>query len=855
MADISFNVAEGYYLNPFVATMILSGNVQSLQFSVNGAPPSISKYVAYDQLVPPNPFIAVTQDGNGNVVYDGGFPKFYNSNAPVAGINASISMEFRATSVGTPVGTNAYYYNAFTDKQVTIAIGDKLVYDMMQNSDVAVVGLDGVTDKDPNTNVGRYSLRDWGLPSTPSIVDQNGLRIHPATYLGGRAVNQWYHREFDLTACAGETFVRWSMAYEGEAAGDFYTRYRDVYILDKNGAIKAVLFKDKIDLPNSTSTEAGASGYTNLSKTLYDPRSQLTASFKYLYNAILWTANAKKYAAGNRKILIMGDTLAAANYSVKGTLASGFFTSFTRLCAAVGFTPTFVDPSDYPGGLLDTTLATLEQYACVLFMSAGNGTTQYITDQCIANLVQYRQNGSGIIVITDDGPVFTNISQAYPPPAVARQFFATANKLVVNFGAYFSGNYDRTPVNVGFLRSTYGDHPLYAGMLDSENIQAGGSESRVQLATFTSITPGQVQPFNIPVGKTVIQVAATLNTGEVIAYKIEYNVVSFKLTFSDGVVVKDNGQTLDVGVKNQSLIQAGLAGTMNDAMSGLVYKNGARVGTFSYTLAGGVVQTWDGAGTGPVKVQNNDEFSVTTTTPLVMTSKVKIGRFQPAIKAKRTLSDIMKTLRDYKPALTDIKRVKTMIEEISTLVPWLGLKHVQNMPINLKLLGEYFNNEGVASMVLPNAASKPYNLQARPWAASGTFSFWQPINPVTGQIIDFGNLMFSPVYGSESVPANFKLDYYANVFIPAGTYQVFSQADDIFEFFVDGARLVNQSGRGQTAIITLTESRYYALKVSNTNTPANTPSYWTCALVNTTTGAIALRPEAGVWKTQEYSGS
>lgn len=854
MADISFDVAEGYYLSPFTTRMILSGNVQSLQFSVNGAPPSISKYVAYDQLVPPNPFIAVTQDGNGNVVYDGGFPKFYNSNAPVAGINSSITMEFRASCDGTSTDGNAYYYNAFSDKHVTIAIGDKLVYDMMQNSDVAIVGLDGVTDKDPNLNVGRYSLRDWGAPNPPAIKDQNGIRIHPAQYLGGRAVNQWYHREFDLTPCAGETFVRWSMAYEGEAAGDFYTRYRDIYILDKNGAIKAVLFKDKIDLPNSTSTEAGASGYTNLSKTLYDPRSQLSGSFKYLYNAILWTANSKKLAAGNRKILIMGDTLAATNYSVKGTGANSFNLSFTRLCAAVGFTPTFVDPSDYPGGLLDTTLATLEQYACVLFMSAGNGLTQYITDACVANLVQYRKNGSGLIVVTDDGPVFTDISQAYPPPAVSRQFFATANKLVVNFGAYFSGNYDRTPVNVGFLRSTYGDHPLYAGMSDAENINAGGSESRVQVATFTSLTPGQVQPFNIPVGKTVIQVAATLTNLEVVSYRIEYNVVSFKITFTDGVVIKDNGQSLDVGVKNQSLIQAGLAGTMTDALAGIVNKNGARVGTFSYTPAGGVVQTWDGAGTGPVKVVNNDEFSVVTTTPLVMTSKVKIQRFQPAIKGKRTLSEIMKILRAYKPALTDIKRMKAMIDEIGINVPWLGLKHVQNMPINLKLLGDYFNDQGVASMVLPNAASKPYNLSARPWAASGTYSFWQPTNPVTGGIIDFGNLMFSPVYGSESVPANFKLDYYANVFLPAGTYRVFSQADDIFEFFVDGEAKVNAPGRGQTATVTIAESRFYALKVSNTNTPNNTPSYWTCALVDTTTGAVVLRPEPGVWKTQEYSG-
>lgn len=852
MADISFDVAEGYYLSPFTASMILSGNVQSLQFSVNGAPPSISKYVAYDQLVPPNPFIAVTQDGNGNVVYDGGFPKFYNNVAPIQGINASISMEFRATCTGVAQGVNAYYYNAFTNKNVTIAIGDKLVYDMAQNSADARVGLDGITANDPAQFPGTYSLRDWGAPGAPTVVDQNGIRIHPAQDLGNRAVNQWYHREFDLSPCAGQTFIKWSMAYEGEVAGDFYTRFRDIYILDRNGNIKATLFKDVIDLPNSSSTEVGASGYTNLQKTLYDPRGQLSASFKYLYNAILWVANQKKVTAGNRKILILGDAVAAANYAVKSTSANGFNTSFVRLCAAVGFTPTFKDVSDYVGGSLGCTAAELDQYACVLLMSSASGSTAYMTDACMANLVAYREAGNGLIVVTDHGPVISNISQANSV-GLGAAFFWTANKLITQFGAFFSGDYNRTPVNVGFLRSTYGDHPLYAGMTNDESISAGGSESRVQVATFTSLTPGQVQPFAIGNGKTIIRVAAVLNSGEIIPYKIEYNVVSFKVTFSDGTQVRDNGQQLDVGAKNQSLIQAAVAGSLAENAAGIVYKNGTRVGTLSYTQAGGTVQTWDGAGTGPVKVQNGDTFSVGLTTPLTMTSTITIKRFQPAIKAKRDMSEIMKILRTYKPALTDIKRMGAIISDISQGVPWLGLKQQLNMPINLKLVGEFFNNEGLASLVLPNAASKPYTVNARPWAASGTFAFWQPPNPVTGQPIDFGNLLFSPVYGSESVPANFKLDYYANVYLPAGSYQVFSQADDIFELFVDGAQVVNAPGRGQTAIVTIPESRYYALKVSNTNTPANTPSYWTFAMVDTTTGAVVLRPEVGVWKTQEYS--
>lgn len=848
MSDITFDVPEGYYLTPFVANMVLSENVESLQFSVNGAPPSISKYVAYDNLNPPNPFIAVTQDGTGNVVYDGGFPKFYNSTAPTQGINASISMEFRATCQGAGAGTNLYYYNAFSNKNVTIASGDKLVYDIAQDSASARVGFDGVTANDPSIYPGQYSLRDWG--QLMSVVkDQNGLSIHPAADLGNRAVNQWYHREFDLTPCAGQTFIKWSMAYEGEIAGDFATRFRDIYILDRNGNIKATLFKDVIDLPNSSSAEAGASGYTNLQKLLYDPRSQLTASYKYLYNAILWIANPKKVTAGNRKILILGDAIATGSYAIKSTASSGFNTSFTRLCAAVGFTPTFKDVSDY-GGSLNPTLTELEQYACVMLMSSVSSVTARITDEAVQAMMTYRENGNGLIVITDHGQLINSIDKAHP--VTVSSFFATANKLIVRFGAYFTGDYNRTPVNVGFLRSTYGDHPLYNGMTDAESINAAGSESRVQVASFTPVTPAQVQPFTVSNGTTAIQVAAILKSGEIIPYKIEYNVVSFKVTFSDGTQVRDNGQQLDVGVKNQSLIQAAVAGSLAENAAGIVYKNGARVGTLSYTQAGGSVQTWDGAGTGPVKVQNGDKFSVGLTTPLTMTSTITIKRFQPPIKAKRDLSEIMKILRDYKPALTDIKRVGTMIAEISEGVPWLGLKQQLNMPINLKLLGDYFNSEGLASMVLPNAAVKAYTPAARTWSPTGGYSFWTPVNPVTGGVIDFGYFAFSPVYGSESVPGNFKLDYYANVFIPAGTYQMYAQADDIFDFSMDGEQKVYGGGQITKQII-VTESKYYALKVSNINTPANTPSYWTCAMVNTVTGEVVLRPEPGVWKTQEYS--
>ncbi|WP_311965541.1 hypothetical protein, partial [Acinetobacter baumannii] len=78
------------------------------------------------------------------------------------------------------------------------------------------------------------------------------------------------------------------------------------------------------------------------------------------------------------------------------------------------------------------------------------------------DLVTFRQQGGGLIFITDHGTnVLTNVNQV--ATAEGAGFYGTANRVIANFGAFFSGNYDRVPVNVGFLRTNYGDHPLYSG--------------------------------------------------------------------------------------------------------------------------------------------------------------------------------------------------------------------------------------------------------------------------------------------------------------------------------------------------------------------------------------------------------
>lgn len=326
-----------------------SQSVDFVMFTVNGLMPTLSEYVAYDTLNPANPFIAVTQDGRGNVVYDGGFPKFYNIYAPAA-------------------------------------------------------------------NVGFAGL---------------------------------------------------------------------------------------------------------------------TGAFKYLYNALNFVSNKAKVNAGNRNVLILGDAVAAEAYPVKSGAPTGFYTSFANLFAIAGYNPIFKDRADY-SGTLNPTFAELDQYCAVLHMSSDYTTaTGRFTPQGVAAMVAYREAGNGVILITDHGPDIPDVNTAANGQYGA--FFRSANQLVAEYGAYFSGNFDRTPVNVGFLRTWYGDHFLYSGMSNDEYIHAGASESRVIIANYPRYKPNELPKLELENGCYNIQILTRLKSGVV---EIQRQLICIDRTGADRLKVR-----------------------------------------------------------------------------------------------------------------------------------------------------------------------------------------------------------------------------------------------------------------------------------------------------------------------------
>lgn len=455
MSSLRLSIEPGFYLEPQVAQWIVDPDVEYIAFNQGGSPPAISEYIAYDTLVPPNPFLAVTQDGRGRVVYDGGFPKFYNNVAPAA----------------------------------------------------------------------------------------------------------------------GSTFA------------------------------------------------------------------QLSGSFKFLYNALDWVSNQEKVSLGNNKILILGDANSGESYSVKDTAASSFKTSLDRICAIAGFVPTYKTRSDYDG-LLDARLTELDQYAAVLLMSSRSVMSPLITSQCVNDLLTFRNRGNGLIIITDHGPVINSIEDA-GGNLPSNGLFATANKLIVNFGAFFSGDYNRTPVNVGFLRSTYGDHPLYNGMDNSENISAGGSESRVVVSEITKIFPENLPEVSISTpGQNRVQAIAMRTDGQIDTY-----MGLFVIAQGDILTILDsNGQPLtqiDIGFSNTLTdlsidIQVSGIGTI----VGEIRNNTKIIGSFTHTDDFGTSVNWFAGSADKNVVNNGDVVSVNIVAPFSYTASATVDRFQPDVDNSMALGDI-----------------------------------------------------------------------------------------------------------------------------------------------------------------------------------------------------------------------
>lgn len=365
--------------------------------------------------------------------------------------------------------------------------------------------------------------------------------------------------------------------------------------------------------------------YANTSWTTY---SQMDPAYKYLSDAIDFISNKDKVQSGNRKILIIGDQEPAQYYSIKdaGGGRGGFKTSIDTVCRIKGITPTYKTPVDYAGGLLDATYQEIDQYFCVLFFSTVFTNAKLITNNCIQSLISYRENNNGIFFITDHGDRdLTSVSEAINTDNSG--FYRTANFVVSNFGCYFSGNYNRTPVNVGFLRANYGNHILWANLLDSDYIPAGGSESKVVVTTYP-LYSGQTNKTITADGYIQVKVLVRLVNGTTQIENFTYgkNVPEI-IHFSD----KDNiAYTNEVYTTNilHTFLKSHLLNfriSYAGLVQGIIKIDNVPVGTFSYSGTGiEVTKTFNSGKTNEIILNDSQDFTIQITSPLSYTKTLKI---------------------------------------------------------------------------------------------------------------------------------------------------------------------------------------------------------------------------------------
>lgn len=437
MSAITPSIPPGLYLTAQNVTFEFGPEVTGVMQSTGGVPPSISKYIAYDGRNPPKPFIAVTEDGRGRVVYDGGFPKFYNAT--------------------------------------------------------------------------------WNNATT----------------------------------------------FEG-----------------------------------------------------------LITAAKYLYNAIHWVANPEKVAAGNKKILVMDDSVAANSYGlIRTSTTHSFNNNLTKIIQLAGFVPTILPYSSM--GSAWRTLAQLEEYAAVIFLGTAHSTQTAaltITTAFVNNLVTYRENGNGLILITDGGATLSSATQASTTNYIG--FTRNINRIAARFGAYFSGDLNKVTTTVGHLRQNYGDHPLFNNIADSESVPAGGSESDIVVDPASPKPVESFQPITLNAsGDTQINLLVTLADGSVVTARYLYSVgasnylmVNNSSTLAQLQTNKDRVLNLTVGISSSA------AGTV----WGEILRNGKRIGEFTANSGNTTTTLYAGALTTAAK---GDTVVVRVVVPTVFEKQLTVDSF------------------------------------------------------------------------------------------------------------------------------------------------------------------------------------------------------------------------------------
>jgi hypothetical protein len=394
---------------------------------------------------------------------------------------------------------------------------------------------------------------------------------------------------------------------------------------------------------------------------------EMNNTYKYFYNALDFIAKPGK----EKKVLFIGDLPANADgtypsYHVRSDAGTGFKTSIEGTCAIAGYVPTIIAPEDYANNLLDLTYSFLDQFcAVVIFGSLYTGETRTFSQGTINNLIAFREAGHGIFIITDHGT-----------DDGLTGFFYNSNFLARELGAEFRGNYNRTPVNVGYLIDNYGEHVLWQNMTREETIYAGGSESRVVITEHPTYAQAPDVAINQN-GWTTVRYLVQLTDGSLHLenYTFGLNVGEFVFLTANPTVLNNELIGYDVQFPN---------GHSASEVRGIVRHNSDVKGEFVRTTTA-LSKTWLNTGSQRIYPQEGDIVEVAVTQPFTYFKSIKVGRVQPPaddVSLPRLYKDV--SLHE----LDGISQQKFLKSFHSTL----GTKAWISPAQKIKSLRDYLNN-------------------------------------------------------------------------------------------------------------------------------------------------------------------
>src|SRR5882757_9433717 len=174
------------------------------------------------------------------------------------GPSATSTMKIQATQSVAAI-TNSYTYVQFWTGSISVISGRYFTYDLWisSSSPEAKIAVDLIfTDGS--------SVRDNATSNNGQWFDAQNKSPHPATDLGGLAVDQWYHRSFLMDTFVGKTIAYAMVAIEGDKAGTYTGYVKNVTWLDSGGGNHGTFFSGSLGVNPPKQMQRQGYGTTSL---------------------------------------------------------------------------------------------------------------------------------------------------------------------------------------------------------------------------------------------------------------------------------------------------------------------------------------------------------------------------------------------------------------------------------------------------------------------------------------------------------------------------------------------------------------------------------------------------------------